>query len=309
MKKINLLIVCILITCFTFSQAYKPMLKENKTWETEYFDGNWGPPPYTSFTKWNINGDTIVDGNLYHKVFFSGVNVIMNDPINYSPISTFSGKLMREDSISRKIYGRQIMEVSESIIYDFSVNIGDTMRSILYGVTTPVPSNLGEAIVDSINPYILNNGDTTRIFYATPINFGVLTPTFFVIEGIGSHNGFYYPFKGVFEDDASLTCVKELSVQLYGNGVCGITVSSEQHLITLSFKIYPNPNNGEKIIVTGSSIKTLKLYNIQGQLIKTTEVLLKETILNLDNLPNGVYFINLQFKNEIILTEKLIITR
>ena len=74
--------------------------------------------------------------------------------------------------------------------------------------------------------------------------------------------------------------------------------------------IYPNPFSTTTILHSDNILKnaTLKVYNSYGQVIKQMDQLCGETIiLQRDNLPNGVYFIQLTEDNKLLSTEKIII--
>ncbi|MDR6489406.1 hypothetical protein J2799_003945 [Chryseobacterium vietnamense] len=63
------------------------------------------------------------------------------------------------------------------------------------------------------------------------------------------------------------------------------------------FKIYPNPAKDVLNIKTGDKIVKVEIFNLTGQLIKTT----KESQINISAFPNGNYILN-------VVTEKKIIT-
>jgi hypothetical protein len=311
MKKLNLFSISLLFSIIGFSQAYKPMLKENKTWEEETSDFLNYQFPQTWHSRYALEGDTLVDGHYYFKmqkhITLSGTNPWDCCPPLFDTTKVFTGKLIREDTYAKKVWvrGTNLGDTTELLIYDFSVNVADTMSS--WGACGP--SSYCNAIVDSIQPYILENGDTVRIFYVTPLNFGVLMHPFYVIESIGSFNSFYYPFINVFENGASLNCVKDSGELLYsGIGIgCGTVISINEMNNKTTFNIYPNPNNGEQISITGKEINSIEILNIQGQLIKTVEVNKDSTLINLEDLPKGLYFVKVLFENGKVLTEKLIL--
>jgi len=63
---------------------------------------------------------------------------------------------------------------------------------------------------------------------------------------------------------------------------------------------YPNPFNTQINIVTKDSLvigKTLKLYNINGQLCLTQKITSQKTILNVNSLPSGMYILKIQSKD------------
>jgi hypothetical protein len=74
------------------------------------------------------------------------------------------------------------------------------------------------------------------------------------------------------------------------NNPVGITENTiSEELIT----VYPNPTNGlVHIEIPNQTIQSIKLYDLQGQLIKETI----QNQFNLSNYSNGTYFIKAQTK-------------
>jgi hypothetical protein len=85
----------------------------------------------------------------------------------------------------------------------------------------------------------------------------------------------------------------QVSIQLLStliNNPVGITENTiSEELIT----VYPNPTNGlVHIEIPNQTIQSIKLYDLQGQLIKETT----ENQFDLSNVSNGTYFIKAQTK-------------
>jgi hypothetical protein len=81
------------------------------------------------------------------------------------------------------------------------------------------------------------------------------------------------------------------AIENYGNIIsCSQTVGFEQIQEDLTL-IYPNPTNGlVNIEIQNQTIQSIKVYDLQGQLIKETA----ETQFDLSNYSNGTYFIRAQ---------------
>lgn len=81
------------------------------------------------------------------------------------------------------------------------------------------------------------------------------------------------------------------AIENYGNIIsCLQTVGFEQIQEDLTL-IYPNPTNGlVNIEIQNQTIQSIKVYDLQGQLIKETA----ETQFDLSNYSNGTYFIRAQ---------------
>lgn len=59
---------------------------------------------------------------------------------------------------------------------------------------------------------------------------------------------------------------------------------------TISLNVFPNPTKGELTISCSQEIENASLYSSNGQLLKQT----KATTLNIESLPNGVYFLHVK---------------
>jgi hypothetical protein len=77
-----------------------------------------------------------------------------------------------------------------------------------------------------------------------------------------------------------------------------------------SFKISPNPFSLQTTLRMDNFFykATLTVYNSSGQEVKQIRDISGQSItLNRDNLPNGLYFIQLMQDNKIVTTGKLVI--
>ena len=70
--------------------------------------------------------------------------------------------------------------------------------------------------------------------------------------------------------------------------------------------IYPNPSNGLLNINTNQKINTVSIYNMIGNLVMVKNIYNSQSILNIENLNNGVYFIQLNLNDGSSLNSKFI---
>ena len=73
-----------------------------------------------------------------------------------------------------------------------------------------------------------------------------------------------------------------------------------------SFRMYPNPVKDAVTIESKSVMKSLKIYNITGQLMLTKEINYTKINLDLSGLVKGVYVVEAEYKEGGRLTSKLI---
>ena len=73
------------------------------------------------------------------------------------------------------------------------------------------------------------------------------------------------------------------------------------------FSLYPNPANGVLYVSFGEKMTgEISVFNQLGNLLKTVPVVSSQQVLDIHNLPSGIYFV--QFKNETIkVTKKIVV--
>jgi agmatine/peptidylarginine deiminase len=86
----------------------------------------------------------------------------------------------------------------------------------------------------------------------------------------------------------------------YSGGSVGIQESS----IKL-FNIYPNPAKGSFAVKTKVNTGMLSIYDISGQVLFTTEIHQKNTIIDLENLIAGIYFVKISTGQKVAIQKLL----
>ena len=70
------------------------------------------------------------------------------------------------------------------------------------------------------------------------------------------------------------------------------TSGSVNDVIASAYNIYPNPAK-DMITVKGVNMSQIKVYNALGQMVKSIECDANEMNINVNNMQNGIYFINI----------------
>ncbi len=71
--------------------------------------------------------------------------------------------------------------------------------------------------------------------------------------------------------------------------------------------IFPNPTNGNVSVISSDEIESVEMYNAIGTIAKKfSSVNALSTILDISELPTGIYFMKILTKNNFVLTRKLI---
>jgi len=259
-----------------------------------------------------IKGDTIISGIIYNKVYrqalvsspqldtviqSSGEMIFSCLPPVFS-YGYFAG--IRNDTLHKKVFSRSgYSDNKDTLLYDFSLAVGDTMRS---GITNFVP-----LVLTSIDSVLIN------ITYRRRFNFSGLQ----IIEGVGAVGG--VPNVDLFLSGPlaefnswGFVCFKHdsdiyptgSSCPLITNtlGVKQIINSNEQ------ITIYPNPNNGSFVIESSNATKqTMQVYDVNGKMVLSQTINGKTTI-DASSLNEGVYNISI-ISSEGVVNKRLVIVR
>ncbi len=83
-----------------------------------------------------------------------------------------------------------------------------------------------------------------------------------------------------------------------------LTTGVKENIIQLNFSVYPNPANSIVTINTQENIKEITMFNLLGEVVLTETV--KNTI-NVSNINNGIYLLQVKTINGAIGTKKIIV--
>jgi Leucine-rich repeat (LRR) protein len=75
------------------------------------------------------------------------------------------------------------------------------------------------------------------------------------------------------------------------------TLSSNQFIIDNSVSISPNPTNSKININANSNIKSIELYDVQGRVLKTVLENTNQSVLDISDKANGIYFLKITTEN------------
>lgn len=276
-KRQYLVLIIMLISVFdTFSQSNYIPLKLNDAHYLYECTSTLNFCKSTSSHKYI--GDTIINTYTY--------NVIKSEYYKYPACSALVDfvtpiSFVRNDSVNRKVYYYDVSNLKDTIMYDFSLQIGDTFRSPFFN----------ETILFSIDSMQVNT-IWHKVYLFKKEYIGGITMSFPIIEGIGGSLGFFKSI--IFFPEPSLTygglvCYSVANEIKYPNYAIGKSCawptftndyeSEENALFFANNNLTINSNEGEMLI-----------YNIQGQVVYN-ETSLKVNDINLSFLPNGFYIV------------------
>lgn len=192
----------------------------------------------------------------------------------------------------------------------FSISNGGKLDSIRYmfsGYSQPVSG-------DTIAIYLLNGSQDPSLASSKLLLFDfrnseyIINDTFRIKTNITlpSLSGLSYLAIRYRNADCS---TKWLTVNFDNIAISGNSVGINEFNTSSAYKlnIYPNPFSTQTTLHTYKALKdaTLSIYNLVGQQVKQINNINGQTIaLHRNNLPKGLYFIQLMQDNKIITTNK-----
>jgi len=265
-----------------------------------YTAGNQQNPNFvaTRTTIYGYQGDTLINNKQWLKLYATNDSLFQKNLVYQGLTRAENNRVLYQDK-AYHLY----------ILYDFNLNIGDSVLFNLYG---SYPEKIPVTAIDSIQ---LNGEYYKRFKFAEPIlnAFNELNEVW--IEGIGSIHGPLFPnfprkFSQEYPDAIFITCTYSDNQQVWKNtsySSCYINIMlGIERQEVWNFKIYPNPFSDR---ITIENIKKgnfeLAIINSMGQVVremKTTSI--RETI-DLSELNSGLYMLRISDK-EITKTIKLI---
>ncbi len=228
----------------------------------------------------------------------------------------FSKALVREDTLTKKIYIVHPDSVNESVVMDFSMNVGDSMY-LPYSTSSYVLKN-GYYKLDSIiaKPHIMGSRNHFYLSkYDAPLNF--LNNKKYYVEWIESIGAVHFPINVINEDATNdffmpFTCTSNQFASYvtckYTNGVkyyqdsCALNYAQTNqyyvfsgdncqyygftgHVKELSFlhqtELYPNPTSTDGITLKFKALYykpiEISIYNTMGQKLYTKTLTIETT--------------------------------
>ncbi len=309
MKPLYTLFFLMLLSFVSFSQNYQgyvPFPTSDNYWvETYDIEGNLPDTSICLTKQYYFEKDTTINGLQYHKMKmrkanrfgFSGCG-----PFATAAFTTSTFGYLRNDSINKKVWLRFPSSNTDSLLYDFDLEIGDTLKS------SYLMSSSSILIVDSIDTVLINNRYRKKFYLQDVAVNGFIIDS--IIEGIGSGSGFAQTIgcgSPLFGSQCALDCVGD-NVGAYfptASAVsCQIPTSlNENGFKNINVQVFPNPTKGDLNIKGDVIIKGITVYNHQGQIVQTINPSIKNW--ELPNV-NGLYYIRLEDEKGNFYTKKII---
>ena len=271
----------------SYSQACYP-IPQDSTSEWRIWISQWDPFSYVSSYdgKVFVSCDTMIDENIYSKLLYSGLHIIEYQGVTNSyPFEDYFYALIRTDSARTWVH----LNGQDELLYDFSLQPGDTLPETLINRNTVVVSSVdsvvaGDKYLRRFNIYDSINGDLISNWY---------------IEGIGHEHGLIEPMYMMLDNGYWLECYAEYGTPVFPEGSeCDLAVNIHDKISAeISINVYPSPSSGLITIALNSDsgrVVLLEVYSAHGEIIFYSSWNVKQGLnkRTVDLFParTGIYF-------------------
>jgi hypothetical protein len=296
MKKTTIIFLLITILANVKGQNYTPFPTDSTIWSVSNY-------------KFSINGDTLINSKLYQKFYIQSDTTYFSFDIQSA--NYFAS--IREEN--KQLFFIPKDSTNEYLLYDFSKNIGDTVRHYSMDFLQSVDSDL--SIIQSTDSIQIDNQYRKRFKIKKTSTLPL--PEEYWIEGIGSTIGLFFPgynnHNMVDIPIHELLCVERKNIIIYQTILrCFHLPSSDVKEIGKTFgirlSIKPNPFTYESLISINGNIEknetySLSLFDLTGKLVKNINFNENITLYR-DNLECGVYYLVLK-SSKYSISKKIVI--
>jgi hypothetical protein len=292
-----LFVLCALLT--KAQDEYHPLIRPNLEWDiVEYSNFDFLFP--SSIKKYFYGEDTLIGGQLYTKILYHPYISENQSPIYFewlvdAQVTVESNFYIREDIEERRVYLYDSDVELEGLIYDFSLEVGDTLF-----YNHPIGIEY-ESVVLNIEMVSLNNGELRKMFQ---LDIGEE-----FLEGVGSvYYGIQYPMiANISGGGYVFNCMQENGEVIWGNGFngqCGQYLGTGNRGQTNEVKIFPNPSTAIINVRTSEQFYSYRIIDYQGIELAagTSNSPLQQ--LDVSALPRGIYFLELSSKQGGVSVQK-----
>lgn len=284
MKKILFLlgITCVGLPAISQTSVYHPFPDSNASWNFSWniymcFNGGFAEENYSIV----LSGDTVIGSQTYHRLMIPYVEYNSTGGCSQYHFPGYRGAV-REDSLESKVYFVPPSDTAEQLLYDFTMEVGDTVKGYL-STFLPGPDTVVQ--IDSVRV-----GQSYRKSWLVNSCYNI---TF--IEGIGSSYGLLEPSPGCATDLPvySLNCFRQNGQTLFPdtNSECQlIDVVPPAGRISAPVCVFPNPSSGGFTVDVRNctNAEAVRITNLTGQTVYQKTIDGKER-MNIPGLPAGTY--------------------
>ena len=289
---------------FAYSQEYVPFPEDSTVWRESWVHGADGYQISSGAYQYYLFGKTIINGKEYSQLYEGYNHPFSTDIIYNADESKFIGVIREED---KQIYfaeyilsGDSIDISNEMMLYDFNLNVGDTLECFQNHRVADAPSAANFVTVTAIDSIQMVNG-SFRKRYVVYHEYILGEP--FIMEGVGGSDGLFYPCgsdnwhaynslgcMGTVEDYIYSRSYYEFGTEVPPDATCYNTLVGTEEVTYESLTLQPNPTTGIVRLSEPVYDVHLSVYSAIGQKVRD-ERSFNGSFIDLNGLASGVYFV------------------
>lgn len=281
--------------------VYHPFPQVNSFWDMSQSFYCWtGVPGYvTQSYSIFVSNDTTIGSETYHKLF---IPYLKSDSTGCTSASVTQGiykGCIREDSTAKKVYYVKPLLSTEKLLYDFNLQVGDTIWGEL-----EAPGLVKDTVISIDSVQVGASGNWVKRWFINSCY------NIYIIEGVGSTYGLIETSPGCGPDNMERDIMCMVGFFIYPNITdCEMITSVSSITVEDNLHIFPNPSDGSfQIDFKNNSFQEIIISNLLG------DIVLKENIhttnnFSVKNLDNGIYILTLVDKDNKKVNKKIICTR
>ena len=303
-KHLLILLLSLPVSLIAQTNIYHPFPDSSANWNFSASGFCYGPSgaiiTYQYFS-YQFGQDTMINSTVYHTL---NIPAFINDvgpgcwgtPIGVYVLPGQYAGAIRNDHPAKKTYIVPEGDTTEQLLFDFNIQVGDTLQGYLAREQAGVPGGLRDTVVSMDSVLV---GSTWRKRWLLSDSYHA-----YLIEGIGSTYSLVGAIPAPFTVDAPnyfLDCFSQDNLPLYPSGVTGCPVLTDIEEIAekeTELIVYPNPAAKElflqlpsdfshrlvEVSVVGVDGKKYSQQSLMANRDATVEV-------ELPALKNGMYII------------------
>lgn len=188
------------------------------------------------------------------------------------------------------------------VLYDFSAQVSDQWL-LQTGVANHGCNDTSICVVDAANPVSMNGQNAIELT-VSPTSDSPSEVIGHINSRFGATGCYLFPFPRWCDNQGALDidmvhflCFQDDS--LYYNpsgGACEYYLGLDEVKLT-QVSVFPNPSSGKIELLSETSLKTVRVMNLLGAVLKevNSELTLQE--IDLSDLPQGTYYLNIENSN------------
>ena len=287
------LLMSALFVSSSASSQYVKFPLDSAVWRVNYYNFQGCPPgpQPNAIYQYTYDGDTVINGMIYSKVYSSGISNCLT--------LGFCGSL-RDDTLNKKVFFIFSDSTSEQVLYDFNLNVGDTVHDIY---------NIGWIhTVNSIDTVIYGGLSRKRIEYT--FTDGTRNGPF-IVEGIGNVGGLLAPLEAP-QAGFEMTCFSFRGVPIYPDSSANcilINNVSDTEKNKISVSISPLPiTEVSYVTLENGQAKYAEVIDVFGKFVNHFNCENNKIVLRRIDFSAGIYFCKIiSTINEVVIVKIIVL--